>query len=244
MHKFLFVGVAVAAAGLAACGGTTYPRSAAPPSHDAAATQTPKVAPTTAVPTTPDVLVATSSKGMYLTDASGRALYVFTADHGATSACTGSCARDWPALVSHAPVGGPGVLDSALGIANGQVPNQVTYYGRLLYNFAGDPHAGTTNGLSVPGWLLVAPGGTPFGASAPTAPAAAPVTHPAPAQAPVTQPAPAQAPVTHPAPAQAPVTQPAPPATTPITQNPTPQGGGGDGDGDNSGGPSDGDGNV
>jgi predicted lipoprotein with Yx(FWY)xxD motif len=223
MHKFLFGGIAAAAVGLAACGGTTSTRSAAPPGQAAAAAQSPNVAPATA-PATPNVLVASSSKGMYLTDASGRALYVFTADHGATSACTGSCALHWPALVSPAPVGGPGVQGGALGTTNGQVPNQVTYDGRLLYNFAGDPNAGTTNGLSIPGWLLVAPDGAPFGNSAPSAPAAAPVTHPGPVQAPVTQPA--------------------PPTTTPVMHNPIPQGGGGDGDGDNSGGTSDGDGNV
>ncbi|HLG66967.1 MAG TPA: hypothetical protein VKV36_03745 [Acidimicrobiales bacterium] len=221
VHKLLFGGVAAAAIGLSACGGTTHSPAAAPPDHAAAPAQTPYAAPTTA-PATPSVLVESSSKGMYLTDASGRALYVFTADHGSLSACTGSCAIHWPAFASRSPVGGPGVQAGALGTANGQVPNQVTYDGRLLYYYAGDRSAGTTNGLSIPGWLLIAPDGTPFGAPAPTAPAAAPVTQPA----------------------RVPATHPAPPATTPVMPNPIPQGGGGDGDGDNSGGSSDGDGNV
>lgn len=232
MHKLLFGGIAATALGLAACGTASHAHTAAPPGPAAAAAPIPQVAPTTA-PATATVVLASSAKGMYLTDNSGRALYIFTSDHGATSACTGSCALHWPALVSASPLAGPGIQAGALGTANGQVANQVTYHGRLLYSFAGDPGPGTTNGLAIPGWLLVAPDGTPFGAPAPSPPMApAPVSHPAPVQAPVTQPAPA------------PVTQPAPPATTPVTQNPIPQGGGGDGDGDNSGGSSDGDGNV
>jgi predicted lipoprotein with Yx(FWY)xxD motif len=46
-----------------------------------------------------------------------------------------------------------------VGTANGQVPNQVTYFGHLLYYFSGDNNPGDTNGVGRPGWFLLGPRG-------------------------------------------------------------------------------------
>jgi predicted lipoprotein with Yx(FWY)xxD motif len=38
----------------------------------------------------------TSSLGTFLVDAKGRALYLWEADHGSKSTCSGACAEAWP----------------------------------------------------------------------------------------------------------------------------------------------------
>lgn len=93
-----------------------------------------------------------------LTDAQGKTLYYFTPDTATTSACTGSCAQNWPPLLStgsSTPTSGtalPGKL-SAQTTANG---NQVEYNGHLLYTFAGDSGPGQTNGEGILGKWFVA----------------------------------------------------------------------------------------
>jgi predicted lipoprotein with Yx(FWY)xxD motif len=242
MRKSLLGGAAFVVLGLAACGASTGHRAAEPappaPAAAAPAPATTVLPPAASAPATTAVVVHDSpTRGAYLTGPAGQTLYFSTHDHGTNSACTGTCASVWPALVSPDPIGGPGVIAADLGTADGQVPSQVTYAGHLLYYFSGDTGAGTTYGLSIAGWLLIGPAGQPEGA-----PAAVPAT-PAPtvAHPPVV--------VTHPTP---PMTAPRPPMTVlrpPMTVpkpaiNPIPQGNGGDHDGDNNGGPSDGDGTV
>ena len=93
-----------------------------------------------------------------LTNAQGKTLYYFTPDTTTTSACTGSCAQNWPPLLStgsSTPTSAttlPGKL-SAQTTANG---NQVEYNGHLLYTFAGDSGPGQTNGQGLLGKWFVA----------------------------------------------------------------------------------------
>lgn len=99
--------------------------------------------------------VAVSSAG-YLVGSNGFTLYVF--DHDTTpdsSACTGSCADNWPALTVAS------AEDIALGtgldeddfttFTRDDGTMQVEYYGKPLYYFAGDSAAGDTNGNGVSG---------------------------------------------------------------------------------------------
>src|SRR3979411_1466240 len=44
--------------------------------------------------------VANSGLGSILVDSTGRTLYLFKADVGANSACTGACATAWPPLLA------------------------------------------------------------------------------------------------------------------------------------------------
>ena len=108
--------------------------------------------------------ISTSGKG-YLTDGSGRALYLWVADKGSKSVCTGECAQDWPPLTSQGtPSAGGGVKAGELGTSprpgGGE---QVTYHGHPLYYFEGDTGPGTTTGQGSPQfgakWWLVAPSG-------------------------------------------------------------------------------------
>ncbi len=105
--------------------------------------------------------------GKVLVTSSHRALYMFTKDSASRSACSGSCAKAWPALaatgrLSVAP--GRGLNPKLLGTIKGQGGRpQVTYNHHPLYMFAADKHAGDIKGegLSAFGghWYLVGPSG-------------------------------------------------------------------------------------
>jgi predicted lipoprotein with Yx(FWY)xxD motif len=108
------------------------------------------------------VNVTTDAKyGQILVDSQGRTVYIFDKDMGTTSACTGGCASNWPAVVAAGtPQGGSGVNSSMLGTAQGQVAGQVTYNGHLLYRYAPDTGPGDVKGAAIPGWHPVTPAGT------------------------------------------------------------------------------------
>ncbi len=121
------------------------------------------------------VRVANGSVGSYLTDGSGRALYLWLGDSGGTSSCSGACAQAWPPLtVRGAPAAGAGVSSAQLGtVKRADGGTQVTYDGHPLYRFTGDSAAGQTTGQGSTAfgaaWWLVAPSGSAI-TSGPSAP--------------------------------------------------------------------------
>jgi predicted lipoprotein with Yx(FWY)xxD motif len=144
MKWLLGVTVAVLGVGLAACGGSG--------SGDKPTTQAGAAAAVN--------MTQNAAQGPILVDGQGRTLYLFEKDNGTTSACTGACASVWPALTATgAPGGGSGVDAAALGTAAGQVPDQVTYHGHLLYRYSGDTAPGDVKGVGIPGWYPVSPSG-------------------------------------------------------------------------------------
>jgi predicted lipoprotein with Yx(FWY)xxD motif len=96
---------------------------------------------TAAAASTSTVTVRSSAYGKILFDGGGRALYAFTKDPRRKSACAGACAKAWPPyVVSTRPKAGAGVNAPLLGTtkrADGRT--QVTYNGRPLYYYVGDP---------------------------------------------------------------------------------------------------------
>lgn len=92
--------------------------------------------------------------GLYLTNASGWTLYLFTQDvpNNGTSACYGQCAQFWPPFyVSNLKVP-PGLNASLFGtITRTDGGKQLTYNGYPLYYFAPDKQPGDTNGQGVGG---------------------------------------------------------------------------------------------
>jgi predicted lipoprotein with Yx(FWY)xxD motif len=86
--------------------------------------------------------------GKALVDGQGRTLYLFEADKGATSACSGACASIWPPVTTAAkPTAGPGLTAAKLGTtkrSDGKL--QVTYDGHPLYRYAADGKPGDVNG--------------------------------------------------------------------------------------------------
>jgi predicted lipoprotein with Yx(FWY)xxD motif len=86
--------------------------------------------------------------GLILVNSKGHTLYLFRKDRNDKSACTGSCARFWPPLLSRGkPTAAPGVKRSLLGTtrrSNGSM--QVTYNKHPLYSYSLDTQAGQTHG--------------------------------------------------------------------------------------------------
>jgi len=135
----------------------------------------------------PGIGTAALPPGTALVDGAGRALYLFDADTGTASACTGACAQVWPALL--AGDGAPGVTGTAQAALLGTSQrsdgtSQITYGGHPLYRFAGDTGPGEARGQGIHnfggGWYVVAPDGRGID------PGDAPAARPAPAAAPGT----------------------------------------------------------
>ena len=123
----------------------------------------------------------TGSAGTFLTDGSGRSVYMFAKDGMNASACDGACASAWPPVTTAgSPAASGGAKSSDLGtLTRSNGTKQVTYNGHALYYFAGDSSAGQTNGQGVNGfgakWWLVAPSGAIItGTAAGTAPGSSP----------------------------------------------------------------------
>lgn len=106
-----------------------------------------------------------TSLGSILVDSQGRTLYLFQADSGTTSSCTGSCATAWPPVrATGQPTAGDGINASSLGMTpRSDGDPQVTYNGHPLYTFVKDTSAGQTNGEGVNAfgglWYALSPAG-------------------------------------------------------------------------------------
>src|SRR3954465_11668227 len=117
---------------------------------------------------------AGGADGTYLTDGSGRALYLWVADRDGKSSCTGSCAEAWPPLpAKSAPAGSVGVRAAKVGtITRSDGAKQVAYNGHPLYYYAGDGSPGQTAGQGSDGfgakWWMVAPAGAAITHSPPS----------------------------------------------------------------------------
>jgi len=129
-------GLVVLAVAVAGCGGgSTYGEGSSS-------------APTPSSGARGSVKLASTKLGKVLVDAQGRALYLFEADKGTTSACGGACATIWPPLTTAGePTAGPGLAASKLGTTKrSDGATEVTYNGHPLYTYAGDSAPGRTSG--------------------------------------------------------------------------------------------------
>jgi predicted lipoprotein with Yx(FWY)xxD motif len=95
--------------------------------------------------------ISNTGIGQILVNAEGHTLYLFKADQGTKSACTGACAGAWPPLlVKGAPALGKGINASLVHTTTRpEGTTQLTYNGHPLYLFAQDQKAGETNGQGV-----------------------------------------------------------------------------------------------
>jgi predicted lipoprotein with Yx(FWY)xxD motif len=89
-------------------------------------------------------------------------VYMFTADHGNKSHCSGACAKAWPPVTTVAkPKVSGGARAGLIGTIrrSGNV-RQVTYKGHPLYYFEGDKAAKMTNGQGLDGaWYVLSASG-------------------------------------------------------------------------------------
>jgi predicted lipoprotein with Yx(FWY)xxD motif len=106
------------------------------------------------------VTTKSTSLGTILVTSSGKTLYLDTGDKSGHFACTGACAKAWPALsTSGKPKAAGKVKASMLGtVKNGKI-TQVTYAGHPLYTFLSDTSATPTSGEGVNGFFVVSPTG-------------------------------------------------------------------------------------
>ena len=145
---------------LAACGGS----SSSSTTKTTTATSSPR--PTSVVGTTK------TSLGTFLVDAKGRALYLWDADHGTKSTCSGACAQAWPPLTTAGTPKASGAAKASL-LGTTTRPDgsrEVTYAGHPLYYYEGDTMPGQTTGQGSDGfgspWWVVSPAGKAIQAQA------------------------------------------------------------------------------
>jgi predicted lipoprotein with Yx(FWY)xxD motif len=128
----------LAAVATGGCGGGSAPAASSAP-------------PKTASGQAATVGISNTGIGRILVNSQGRTLYLFKADEGTKSACTGACAGAWPPLlVKGKPRLGRGINASLVRTATRpEGTTQLTYNGHPLYLFAQDQEAGETNGQGV-----------------------------------------------------------------------------------------------
>ncbi len=162
--RTLGFGVSLAAVALvaAACGGSTTPAASGGTTTTAAAPTTTS-APATSAATGAGTVIKTASgtAGIWLTDQTGKTLYIYTKDTGTTSTCYAACATNWPPFTATGSVTVNGqFLDASLVGSTKRTDGttQVTYGGKPLYYFAADSAAGDIKGQGVGGvWYLLGP---------------------------------------------------------------------------------------
>jgi predicted lipoprotein with Yx(FWY)xxD motif len=133
----------IAAAAFAGCGSSS---SSANDDPVVAATQ-PAPAAAAASARGPKLKVISSDYGRILADGRGRALYLFTADHGKGSNCYGDCATAWPPyIVKSKPTAVSGAVPGKVGtILRSDGTLQATYAGHPVYYYEGDRSPGEVN---------------------------------------------------------------------------------------------------
>jgi predicted lipoprotein with Yx(FWY)xxD motif len=93
-------------------------------------------------------------------------VYLFAADTGSTSTCTGACAQVWPPVTTTGAPKAEGEAAAAdLGTSTrSEGTKQVTYKGHPLYWYVSDSKAGETTGQGVQSfgaaWWVLSPSGS------------------------------------------------------------------------------------
>jgi predicted lipoprotein with Yx(FWY)xxD motif len=153
----------IALAATACSSGSSSNSAAATPAASSATAQasSPAAASSSAAATAIGLASVSGIPGKFLADSQGRTMYLFEADKGGTSTCTGACAAAWPPVTSAGlPTAGSGVDVALLGtVKRADGTEQVTYNHHPLYYFAADTGAGTAKGQGSKefgaGWYVV-----------------------------------------------------------------------------------------
>ncbi len=150
---------------VAACGSSSSTTTSAPAAAAGGSTASSTAAATPAAAKGVEIGTASGKDGTYLTGAGGRALYLWVADSGGMSSCSGACAKGWPPLTTKGkPIAGTGVQAADLGtVKRSDGSTQVTYKNHPLYYFIEDKTKGSFTGQGSDAfgadWWLVSPSG-------------------------------------------------------------------------------------
>ena len=131
---------AIATAALAGCGSDSSSAKEDPAPALVRSTSTAA----TASAKGPKLKVVSSDYGRILASGRGRALYLFTADKGKSSNCSGDCAAAWPPyIVRSKPIAIAGARPGLVGTTRrGDGRLQATYAGHPVYFYEGDNQPG------------------------------------------------------------------------------------------------------
>jgi predicted lipoprotein with Yx(FWY)xxD motif len=166
------LGVSLGVALLAACSSAASSSSSSSAPAASSTSSAPAASSTSSASTTGLVITTkTSSAGAFLTNASGRAIYLWEKDGKDSSACSGGCSSAWPPVTATGSLTAAGSVNKAdlTTFTRSDGTKQVAYDGHPLYYFEGDSAPGqvTGQGSNAFGaqWWLVAPAGTAITAS-------------------------------------------------------------------------------
>ena len=163
-----------AVAAIAGCGAGTTDRSSAAPSPATATDATSTVtAPGKPSEPTRTAVITTKRDNLGTILAFGPqklTVYLFAADRGGASTCTGGCARDWPPVIGTARASGEAVGSNLGTIRRPDGTRQITYNGHPLYLFASDKDNGDIKGQAIVDWgaewYVISPSGAEIEKSA------------------------------------------------------------------------------
>lgn len=172
--KYMVGALAIVAAALAGCGGSSGTGASTTASATSATPAAAKSAPSLVIGT-----YKTPEDGTLITGTNNRTLYMFKADEKSTSAheklstCNGACAAVWPpVLASGTPAVAGEANASLVGLTTrSDGTEQVTYNGLPLYYYTADTKAGQSVGNHLKDgfglWIGMLPSGklAPDGAS-------------------------------------------------------------------------------
>jgi len=151
---------------LAGCGSSSS--SSTTTASTTAATPTQSAANATKAPTGQGLTVQTKQDKLGTILAAGpkkMTVYLFEADKGASSTCSGACAKVWPPVLAKgvAGVGGGAVSSDVASVTRSDGGEQVTYKGHPLYYYAKDGDAGDAYGQGLTqfgaAWYVLKPSG-------------------------------------------------------------------------------------
>jgi predicted lipoprotein with Yx(FWY)xxD motif len=169
-----FLPCLLVAIGVAACGSSESSSSSSTTS--AAAGSSSSTSSTASTPSTASTSAAAIAKAVVLTTKHDKKLgtilaagnrkltvYLFEADKGSTSHCTGACAVAWPPVTGKATVAGAARASELGTTMRAHGISQVTYKGHPLYFFAKDKDDGDAYGQNVhqfgADWYVLTPSG-------------------------------------------------------------------------------------
>lgn len=166
MRNPLILGCVAAAVALAAGCGSSSSKSGTTSAAAAATTAAPAASTSAAGASGVTISVKHSKDGTIL--AAGpkhMTVYLFEADKGGKSACSGACAGVWPPVTTGGAPQASGSASSAelATVTRSDGTRQVTYNGHPIYFFEKDGDAGDAYGQGVKGfgadWYVMSPGG-------------------------------------------------------------------------------------
>src|SRR5271155_2410915 len=144
--------IALAIAGCGGGGSTSSSSAASATTASTPAAATTAASGTTAGIATVSVVHGSSLGSILVAGPKQRTVYLFAADKGPMSTCSGACAEVWPPVITTGnpkAVGGANAADIGT-ITRSDGTKQVTYKGHPLYYYAGDgTSGGETSGQAI-----------------------------------------------------------------------------------------------